>query len=378
MAIRKTRNSKTPLAAINSLPLAARPHAKQANTEGQDLYLKLIAALLCLTQGNAEQSRTHLANVKHMADEMDQGYLRYLCATCEAALVQTLGDLKAFQVALARAAALASDVAETDPLPHRMLEDAGSTARVPGGSPMIRITTLGRFGMTVKDAVLDLASLRQRRPLELLKAIIALGGRDVACDRICEALWPEAEGDAAHRNFTIALHRLRKILPVNFIVLRGRNLSIDPKLCHVDLWDLERQLRLLESALLNPETIDADTLSKFGANCGRSFLEGEDAPWAYSARERFRERCLRLVINLARHLHRAGRHVEVIQICRVGLRIDPLTEELYRIEMRCHQSLGETAAAHATFRQCTEILRRELGVEPARETVSLISGVRLG
>jgi hypothetical protein len=43
----------------------------------------------------------------------------------------------------------------------------------------------------------------QRKPLELLKALIAFGGRAVLEEQLTEALWPEAKGHAAHQAFTL-------------------------------------------------------------------------------------------------------------------------------------------------------------------------------
>ena len=53
---------------------------------------------------------------------------------------------------------------------------------------------------------------RPKKPLELLKAIIAFGGSNVATERICDALWPDADGDRALNSFKFAIHQLRRLL----------------------------------------------------------------------------------------------------------------------------------------------------------------------
>ena len=51
-----------------------------------------------------------------------------------------------------------------------------------------------------------------KKPLELLKILLANGGRSVATGTIVEALWPDARGDAAVDSLTTTLQRLRPIL----------------------------------------------------------------------------------------------------------------------------------------------------------------------
>ena len=58
-----------------------------------------------------------------------------------------------------------------------------------------------------------------------------------------DALWPEAEGDAAHVSFNTTLHRLRKLIEnEKTIQLREGRVTLDRKHCWVDVWAFERVL----------------------------------------------------------------------------------------------------------------------------------------
>jgi tetratricopeptide (TPR) repeat protein len=80
---------------------------------------------------------------------------------------------------------------------------------VPDSSPLhvenwpwaLRIYTLGRFSVVSDGMNLSTSGKQQRKPLEMLKALVALGGRDVREESLTDILWPEAEGDVAHRAF---------------------------------------------------------------------------------------------------------------------------------------------------------------------------------
>jgi hypothetical protein len=77
----------------------------------------------------------------------------------------------------------------------------------------------------------------QHKPLDLLKALIAFGGRDVNTRILTEALWPDADGDAAQGAFDATLHRLRRLLGVdNAVQLKDGKLSLNENLCWVDAW----------------------------------------------------------------------------------------------------------------------------------------------
>src|SRR5205814_8423229 len=90
----------------------------------------------------------------------------------------------------------------------------------------------------------------QRRRLDLLKVLISYGGEQVSESRITDALWPRIDGDSAHRSFTSALHRLRKLLGEDRAVLlhEGR-LTLDRRYFWVDAWAFEALAQRAESAL---------------------------------------------------------------------------------------------------------------------------------
>src|SRR3990172_11548238 len=76
----------------------------------------------------------------------------------------------------------------------------------------VRIFTLGRFEIVTAGKPVRFPRKAQQKPVLLLKALIALGGKDVAEGQITDLLWPESEGDMAHQSFATNLRRLRQLL----------------------------------------------------------------------------------------------------------------------------------------------------------------------
>jgi LuxR family maltose regulon positive regulatory protein len=103
--------------------------------------------------------------------------------------------------------------------------------------------TLGPFEMVRDGEPVRFSGKVQQKPLLLLKALIAFGGRDVKEEHLCDALWPDAEGDLAHRSFETTLYRLRQLIGKDKVVhLKEGRLTLDMQSCWVDAFALEQAL----------------------------------------------------------------------------------------------------------------------------------------
>lgn len=153
----------------------------------------------------------------------------------------------------------------------------------------LRIYTLGRFSVVRHGETLRFTGKAQKKPLDLLKALIAFGGRGVSEARLADALWPGAEGDAAAQALATTLFRLRKLIGERTIHRQDSRLSLDPTLCWVDCWAFER--------LSNDGAADhAQRLEKLRRLHHGPFLnDADDAPWAEPMRQRLRTKLARLL-----------------------------------------------------------------------------------
>uniref|UniRef100_UPI001B8D7254 AfsR/SARP family transcriptional regulator n=1 Tax=Kuenenia stuttgartiensis TaxID=174633 RepID=UPI001B8D7254 len=108
----------------------------------------------------------------------------------------------------------------------------------------------GRFTLLKEDSPVSMSGKVPRKPLELIKAIISLGSKEVSIDRVTNMLWPDTEGDMAHHAFESTLYRLRRLIGNDAAIkLQGGHLSLDSRYCWVDVWVFER---LLEEIAVHP------------------------------------------------------------------------------------------------------------------------------
>jgi LuxR family maltose regulon positive regulatory protein len=230
----------------------------------------------------------------------------------------------------------------------------------------VKCYLLGRFSVVIDNAPLKTSGKAQAKPLELLKALVAGGGREVAAATLAAQLWPDIDGDAAQNALDTTLHRLRKLLKhEDAIIVHQAKLSLNPAKVWVDVWAFERLANRLESEAAPA----ADEASKFFRLYVGNFLpQDTGAPCLLPLRERLRSKFLRQIVKLGGDWEETGDWQRAADAYRRGLEVDNLSEELYRRLMQCELKRHQTAAALEVYRRCRHMLSIVLGIKPSAET----------
>jgi ATP/maltotriose-dependent transcriptional regulator MalT/DNA-binding SARP family transcriptional activator len=244
----------------------------------------------------------------------------------------------------------------------------------------IRIYALGRFYIDVDGQPLNFPGKVQKKPLALLKALLAQEGRGINCKALADQLWPDLEGDAGRNAFDLALHRLRKLLRrKDVVVVRDEVVALDVNQVWVDAWAFERLCGRMERgeprayAALEAGEIAAQDLLRLYAG---HFLPDEDAPLTIAARERLRSKLLRGIARLGQRLERQGAWNEVTDLYRRAIELDPLAEEFHRRLILSYRAQGRIAEALDAYHRCRDTLALWLGVEPSRQTLTLYHSLK--
>jgi DNA-binding SARP family transcriptional activator len=233
-----------------------------------------------------------------------------------------------------------------------------------------RIFTLGRFEILIEDKPIDITRL-QKKPLLLLKALIALGGERVREETLSELLWPDAEGDAAHTSFRTTLFRLRRSLGSDEAILfHEGQVSLDAHRVWVDT-SAFRQLSA-QGRKEDPSSLAGRAMELYRGD----FLRGEEVHWVLSPRAKLRDRFLRLIVALGGKLEKEGQWTEACASYRAALDVDDLAEELYQRLMICHSRLGDKTAAISTYARLRDTLKARLDAKPSAKTEALYREVR--
>ncbi len=242
----------------------------------------------------------------------------------------------------------------------------------------LKVFTLGRFELIREGNPIRFSRKVQQKPLFMLKAVIAFGGKEVREDQIIDALWPEADGDAAHQLFETTLHRLRQLIPSQEVVQRReRRLTLNQKYCWVDVWAFERLIDQAEDAWRKePGGTGADDAvfrSQKAIEAYRGiFLPGEAQEfWTNSLRERLRSKFLRCVEKLGHHWQKSGHYDKAVECFQKGLEADDIIEAFYQALMLLYQRMNRRTEALSVYRRCQRTLSSSLGVEPSPQTEAI-------
>jgi LuxR family transcriptional regulator, maltose regulon positive regulatory protein len=266
-------------------------------------------------------------------------------------------------------------------------EVIGRRALTPSSPPLdcsewpwsLRIYTLGQFNLIKEGQAIAVGNRGQRKPLDLLKVIIAFGGKSISQDKLLEVFWPDADGDAAAQALDTTLYRLRKILgDSKALLLREGQVHLDTRYVWVDFWALEHLLDQIDGGLQGAK--DAERLKHLSDKaaalyCG-DFLPGLTEPWCVSQRERLRNKFLRQLAALGRHWEQAGDGLQAIRCYQQGIEIDPLSEAYYQQLMLAYRDAGRPEDALGVYQRCRANLSAALGVTPSAKTESLLESIK--
>jgi DNA-binding SARP family transcriptional activator len=224
----------------------------------------------------------------------------------------------------------------------------------------VTLRTLGKFTLSVDGEPVQFARKLPRKALLLLKALVAIGNREVPEQTLCDLLWSDEDGDAAVNALSITLVRLRKILGKSEAILhQGGKLLLNPELCWVDAWAFESSLG---------RDVDRKALDLYGG----SFLpEDVGESWTVATRERLRGKFIHALSSHGAAMEQAG-DLEVAVNCYLrGIDADAIVEEFHQGLMRCYQRLGRRSEAISAYRRMKQTLSVVLGVPPSEASQRL-------
>ncbi len=353
--------------------------------------------------GRMVEAQSLLDDARAIARSMRSSFILYQADLCAAQFALDQGDEQgcaaalqnAFSVAavedylnhngffpnvMARLCAFALAHAIVPEFARRLIRQRGLGAPAPdvqGWPWLVKVHCLGRFCVSVDGQPVGEAGSALHKPLELLQALIACGGRQVAIDLLVKSCWPSSECRDGRGAFDANLSRLRRLLGGDDTVLvSGGRVSLNDALCWVDAWACERQLGRARAAFAQPS---AEGPARLLARADRllglyqgDFLAREPrVAWAEQRRQRLRNALSETLCETGRRLAASGETRAAVGIYRRAIEIDPLVESPYRHLMACLKHLGEHAEALRVYARCRQVLRTHLHAIPAKATEAI-------
>lgn len=242
----------------------------------------------------------------------------------------------------------------------------------------IRLYGLGDFRVLRRGVPLRFEGKAQKRPIEFLKMLTALGGRSVPKEKLSDLLWPDAAPDAAIASLDVLVSRARKLLDdAGAIRVDDGRIGFDPSRVWLDVWAFDRDVEALQQALGSASAASVDALAtRILAQYRGPFLGSEDPQrWSLPARDRWQNRFRRSLADAGHHAEDRGDGARAIALYERALDEDNLAEDLYRRLMRAHLAQGEPALAARVYRRCRDMLSVQLGIAPSADTETLFRSI---
>ena len=253
----------------------------------------------------------------------------------------------------------------------------------------LQLRLLGSFQfIRAEEYAVEFRSEKERA---LLAYLAIEGFRPHSRDVLAGLLWPEQSDAVAHNNLRVTLHRLRQAIG---------DLNAGPHLLDVsrETIQLIHNGRLWVDVSAFQELLSRISHHNHGklATCQEcmtwyaqaaalyqgEFLQGVYpvdsvlfSEWAALKRERLHLQALQALYLLTNYCRRRGELDLALGYARRQLELEPWREEAHSQVIHILALRGERSAALRQYERCRQVLMEELGIEPAKDTVTLFESI---
>lgn len=255
-------------------------------------------------------------------------------------------------------------------------------AALVGASPAVAplaCCVFGSFTVTVGGAPVPAAAWGGAKARDLCRLLAAHHPAAVPKEKVLEALWGHLPQAAAENNFHKTLHKLRRILDPAGAEPRDRYVALQTGIvglaadAGVDAASFVQHVEQARQAEARADAAGARQQWLAAERlCRGDFLAEEPyAEWAHDLRNFLQGQRLWVLDKLADCAIADQDYSGACLYLERLLAIDPTQEGALRRLVECHHRAGRRRQAFEQYRRLCRVLRTELGVEPAPETVAL-------
>ncbi|MCX7995128.1 MAG: hypothetical protein N3A65_05095 [candidate division WOR-3 bacterium] len=260
---------------------------------------------------------------------------------------------------------------------------------IEGKLPEINFTTFGEFGISINGEKIEKwrrNSAKLVLSLLFIKQITNHSGelvfedRFISSDSLLLGLWPDKPQPLAAMNLQVAINELRKKLEPDLKtgkksqIIEYDNHAYRLRLdrIHTDIEDFLKFYRQARQAEISGNHKEALNLynNMFGLYKG-DFLADINLSEIFAIREELNQILIKALLSSVRIHLVHDNLVTAINQCKLALSKDPYSEEVTRLLMECYAKIGRKDLALKQYNTLRELLVKELGIEPSRETEEL-------
>lgn len=215
-----------------------------------------------------------------------------------------------------------------------------------------------------------------KRARDILCFIAARRHRRASKDVITDTFWGEADFEVVEKNFHPTISHIRKalnsrqLLKQNFLLYRDGDYHLNPEFSYrIDTEEFDRLITEGDAARQRREVDRCSNLYEEAVKLYRGdFMESSYDEWVEEQRAHYRERYMQTLEILVEVAQEAQEWSRSLHLAQQILQHDSFREDVYCMIMRAYAALGNRMAVKEQYENLGRLLRKELGVEPAKET----------
>ena len=239
------------------------------------------------------------------------------------------------------------------------------------------ISLLGGFHLVYGVHTLSADQIHLHKARDMLKLLALSPNQRLHREELLEMLWPEHAPQQAAHNLSQTLYTLRPKLKALDASIR---LDFEDECLNLKAPDgITSDVEDFEQAARSVLGYTGRITTQTTANCHEAILKytgdllPEDGPsdLFYQRREQLRQMYLDLLMLFAHYNLELKVYLPAIDALQQVIAADPAHEEAHTCLMRAYALNGQRQAALRQFQILTEVLQRELDVEPSPECTSL-------
>lgn len=350
--------------------LAAASQFEQGGSRRELARARLHLAFLAFLSKRPKKALQRLVQALETAGQL--GYDHFLVAEArtmlpmlrQAAEVDEEGIAASFLERVQEGVSLSERREEAEPLAKR-----ASPPKPEETLYALRVYALGPSQVFLHTEPVLLSRWASVRTRELFFFLLA-HPEGVRRDQVGSLFWPDLPPSRMNTVFHTVLYRLRRALFNDCVVYQDGLYRLNDQ---VQWWyDVQEFERLLDEAgnAASPEE-QMERYQEALALYRGDYLEEFYSDWCQRERDRLRERYMAAAMRLADlYLEHVGPELAV-GVCQSLLARDRYQERAYHRLMRAYAAMGDRTAAIKAYRQCVDLLREDLGLDPLPETEEL-------
>lgn len=239
--------------------------------------------------------------------------------------------------------------------------------------PELNVRLFGKFQIENANGILNLETMCSEMLPRLLTYMLSHRNKSLTAQELIEVLWPEGGSDNPAGALKNLMYRLRKILKqtwgnsIEYILTGHGAYQWNPDLIlNIDVEKFEDCCR----KVFNSD--DKEVRQENGRQAmelyqGMFLTELSSEYWVVSMATYYHSIYLSMVKKLSEVLEEEKKYIEIEDICRKTLQIEPLDEEIHCFLLRALIADNKQKLAAEHYKETVKLFYDSLGVRPSRE-----------